>query len=58
MTRAIFQNVRSEYVRWRIFTVYIAPIIEWYLPTITHLPRHDLAKNNPWRAFNTKCSHW
>ena len=32
MVRSAFQYIRSIYVRWRIFKVYICPVIEWYLP--------------------------
>ena len=54
MARSMFQYIRSVYVRWRVFKVYIAPIIEWYLPTIAHLPKHLLAKNNPLESFQHK----
>ena len=34
MARGAFQYIKSIYVRWRIFKVYICPVIEWYLPVI------------------------
>ena len=51
VARSVFQYVRSMYVRWRIYKVYIAPIIDWYLPVVAHKPRHDLAKNNAIESF-------
>ena len=34
MARSIFQYVKSRTVRRRIYQVYIAPVIEWYLPVV------------------------
>ena len=34
----IFQYINAIHVRWRIYRVYISPIIEWYLPTIITEP--------------------
>ena len=51
MARSVFQYVSSMYVRWRIFRVYISPIIEWYLPVVAHKPRHELAWNNILESF-------
>ena len=51
MVRSVFQYIKSEFVRWRIFEVYVAPIIEWYLPTIALKPKHDLAKLNMVDSF-------
>ena len=51
ITRSIFQYIKSVYVRWRIFKVYVAPVIEWYLPVVSHLPWHELACNNAVESF-------
>ena len=51
MIRSVFQYIKSEFVRWRIYKVYVAPIIEWYLPTIALKPKHDLAKLNVVESF-------
>ena len=51
MAKSVFQYVTSMFVRWRIFRVYISPIIEWYLPVIAHKPRHALARNNILESF-------
>ena len=51
MVRSVFQYVSSLYVRWRIYKVYISPIIDWYLPVIAHKPRHALAQNNSVESF-------
>ena len=51
MARSVFQYIKSIYVRWRIFKVYIAPIIEWYLPTMAHKSRTAGAKNNVLESF-------
>ena len=51
MVRSIFQYIRSIFVRWRVYKVYVAPIIEWYLPCIFHKPMHDLSSSNAVRSF-------
>ena len=40
MVISVFQYIKSIFVKWRIYQVYIAPIIEWYLPTIAHKRRN------------------
>ena len=44
MVRSAFQYIRSIYLRWRIFKVYICPVIEWYLPVI--MTKHKSAGSN------------
>ena len=51
MAHSVFQYIKSRLVRWRIFKVYIAPIIEWYLPVIMLKPRHPTAKPNAVESF-------
>ena len=51
MASSIFQYVKSIFIRWRIFKVYIAPIIEWYLPTIAHKPRLPNSSANTLESF-------
>ena len=51
MARAVFQYVHSIYVRWRIYRVYIAPIIEWFLATSVNKPIHDRAQRAKIESF-------
>ena len=48
---SVFQYLKSVFVRWRVFKVYIAPIIEWYLPTLVHKPRNAGSKPNLLESF-------
>ena len=51
MACSIFQYLKSVFVRWRVYKVYIAPIIEWYLPTMAHKPRTAGSKANLLESF-------
>ena len=51
MARSIFQYISSRQVRFRIYQVYISPIIEWYLPVIMFKPRTSTAKMNAVESF-------
>ena len=48
---SVFQYLKSVFVRWRVYKVYIAPIIEWYLPTVAHKPRTAGSKANILESF-------
>ena len=54
MACSVFQYLRSVFVRWRVYKVYIAPIIEWYLPTMAHKPRNAGSKSNLLEVFQHK----
>ena len=51
MARSVFQHIRSVFVRWRIFKVYICPIIEWYLPVIMTKHKTAGSKQNSIESF-------
>ena len=51
LAKSIFQYVRSIFIRWRIFKVYISPIIDWFIPVIALKPRHELAAANEVEQF-------
>jgi len=46
----VFQYVDSIYVRWKIYRIYISPVIEWYIPTIITDPG---MKQDSFRPSNT-----
>ena len=48
---SVFQYLKSVFVRWRVYKVYIAPIIEWYLPTMAHKPRTAGSRANILESF-------
>ena len=47
----IYQYLSDEYTKLQIWKIYIAPIIEWFLPCIAHKKRHELAQNNKIESF-------
>ena len=51
MAKSIFQYLHSSYVKWRVFRVYIAPIIEWFLPTVVNRPIHEHARKSKIESF-------
>ena len=51
MARSIFQYIRSIYTRWRIYKVFISPIIEWYLPVTVNTYKTAGSKNDPIESF-------
>ena len=54
----VFQVLTDPFTKLRIWTVYISPIIEWFLPVIATKKRHELAGSNKIEAFQhqTLCS--
>ena len=49
-----FQYIRCLFLRWRIWNVYISPIIEWFIPVIFTKPTHDLATANTIEIYQHK----
>ena len=54
MARSVFQYIRSRVVRRRIYQVYVAPVIEWYLPVIMLKPKTAGSKLNAIESFQHK----
>ena len=54
----VFQHLTDAYTKLRIWTVYISPIIEWFLPVIATKKRHEFAGTNKIESFQhqTLCS--
>ena len=54
MVRSIFQTLSNTYTRWKVYKTYVAPIIDWFIPTI-FLLRHDpLAAANKIEVFQQR----
>ena len=47
----VFQHLTDQYTKLRIWSVYISPIIEWFLPVIAINKRHEFAGSNKIQAF-------
>ena len=54
MTRSVFQYIKSRQVRRRIYQVYVAPVIEWYLPVIMLKAKTAGSKLNAIESFQHK----
>ena len=52
MLENVFQYTKDVTVRWRLYKVYICPIIECYLPTYFN---HQWDKRHPIAVFQHKC---
>ena len=54
----VFQVLTDPFTKLRIWSVYISPIIEWFLPVIATKKRHELAGSNKIESFQhqTLCS--
>ena len=49
-----FQYLRDPFIRWRIWKVYISPIIDWFMPVVFTRPHGDRAAANAIEKFQQK----
>ena len=53
-----FQYIKCEGVRMKVWKTYIAPIIEWFTPTLFLKPYHSLASSNEIEIFQQLTLSW
>ena len=55
MYKDCIQYLSNPFTKWRIYRVYIAPVIDWFLPVVFGKRKHDLQKANDLESFQHKC---
>ena len=47
----IFQHINSTFARWKIYKVFVAPVLEWFMLTMFDKPFKDSSASNPAETF-------